>query len=187
VADTKPKNGPALAKAPLTWQSPYDEIRTIVQKAEGGDAAALSDVRGLIKSPAGVDMLGGNVARETLRKLVDRYAGDNPVVRETVTRKVEDLRSELSGEHPSALEKLLVDRILACWLHLNCLEGVYASKDSLTTETGLYFQKALSAAQKRYLAAIKGLADVRRLALPALQINIAKKQLNVTTGTAVTG
>ena len=44
----------------------------------------------------------------------------------------------------------------------------------------------LTAAQKRYLGAIKGLAEVRRLALPVLQVNIAKKQVNIATNTAVT-
>ena len=44
---------------------------------------------------------------------------------------------------------------------------------------GLYFQKAIAAAQKRHLAAIKALAEVRKLALPAVQLDIAKKQVNV--------
>jgi hypothetical protein len=34
-------------------------------------------------------------------------------------------------------------------------------------------------AHKRYLSAIKTLATVRKLALPVLQVNIAKKQVNV--------
>ena len=53
---------------------------------------------------------------------------------------------------------------------------------------GTYFQRALTAAQKRYLAAIKTLALVRKLAVPVLQVNIAKKQVNVTNvGPAVEG
>jgi hypothetical protein len=34
-------------------------------------------------------------------------------------------------------------------------------------------------AHRRYLSAIKTLATVRKLALPVLQVNIAKKQVNV--------
>jgi hypothetical protein len=34
-------------------------------------------------------------------------------------------------------------------------------------------------AHRRYLTAIKTLATVRKLALPVLQVNIAKKQVNV--------
>jgi hypothetical protein len=48
----------------------------------------------------------------------------------------------------------------------------------------LYRQKVLDGVHGRYLSAIKCLADVRRLALPALQVNIAEKQVNVTGGTS---
>ena len=41
------------------------------------------------------------------------------------------------------------------------------------------YQLSISSAQKRYLAAIKTLAVVRKLAVPVLQVNIARKQVNV--------
>ena len=37
----------------------------------------------------------------------------------------------------------------------------------------------MDAANRRYLAALKALALVRKLALPALQIKLARKQVNV--------
>jgi hypothetical protein len=37
----------------------------------------------------------------------------------------------------------------------------------------------MDATNKRYLAALKALALVRKLAVPALQINVAKKQVNI--------
>ena len=95
----------------------------------------------------------------------------------------EELRTELSGQNPTPLEKLLVERIVATWLHLHHLETLYASKDSFSLDLGVYYQKVISAAQKRYLAAIKSLAEVRKLALPVLQVNIAKKQVNVASNT----
>ena len=59
-------------------------------------------------------------------------------------------------------------------------------KKEMSLALGLYYQKSLTAAQKRYLGAIKGLAEVRKLALPVLQVNIARKQVNVATSAAVT-
>jgi hypothetical protein len=56
---------------------------------------------------------------------------------------------------------------------------MYAGKESMALELGTYYQRCLSAAQKRYLAAIKTLALVRKLAVPVLQVNIARKQVNV--------
>jgi hypothetical protein len=44
---------------------------------------------------------------------------------------------------------------------------LYAQKDSMTLDLGMYSHRCLSAAQKRYLSALKSLALVRKLALPA--------------------
>ena len=49
----------------------------------------------------------------------------------------------------------------------------------LSLELGTYYQRCISSAQKRYLAAIKTLALVRKMAVPALQLNIARKRGNV--------
>jgi hypothetical protein len=40
----------------------------------------------------------------------------------------------------------------------------------------------MDATNRRFLAAVKTLALVRKLAVPVLQVNIAKKQVNVTNG-----
>jgi hypothetical protein len=52
---------------------------------------------------------------------------------------------------------------------------IYASKESMSLELGSYYQRCISSAQKRHLAAIKTLALVRKLAVPVLQVNIARK------------
>ncbi len=49
----------------------------------------------------------------------------------------------------------------------------------LTMEQGEYHQRTIDRAQKRYLAAIKALAQVRRLLTPAVQVNIADQQINL--------
>jgi hypothetical protein len=46
-------------------------------------------------------------------------------------------------------------------------------------QQGEYWQQAQERAQRRYLAAIRTLAQVRRLLTPAVQVNIAEQQLNL--------
>jgi len=72
-----------------------------------------------------------------------------------------------------------------CWLHVYQLEVLNAGKLRQGMGAGLaeHFQKTLDRAHKRYLSALKALAEVRRLVLPALQLNIARKQVNVAGGT----
>lgn len=154
-------------------------MQKLLDRAQRGDESTLPVLRELLNQPHMMEACG-NLATHTQRALIHKFAGKNLAVQEGVQRKLESLSKELAGPAPTTLERLLVERIAACWLHLHHLEYVYASKESMTLELGAYYQRCLSAAQKRYLSAIKTLATVRRLALPVLigQVNIAGKQVN---------
>jgi hypothetical protein len=151
----------------------------LTDRAQKGDKSALPALREVLKDPAAVDLLGGDLARQAQLTLIDKFSGKNLLFKESLTRKLELLRAELAGPTPTALERLLVESVVACWLHLHHLELVYAGKESMSLDLGTYYQRSLSSAQKRYLAAIKALALVRKLALPVLQVNIAREQVNV--------
>jgi hypothetical protein len=49
----------------------------------------------------------------------------------------------------------------------------------MSLDMGDYYQRNIQRAQKGYLSAIKALATIRKLALPAIQVNVAKRQVNV--------
>jgi hypothetical protein len=148
-------------------------------RAQKGDRTALPALRELLQNPTAVDLLGGDLARQAQRSLINKLSGKNLLSQESLPCKLNLMRAELGGPSPTPLERLLIERILTCWLHLYHLEIVYAQNDSMVLDLATYYQRSLGAAQKRYLAAIKALATVRRLALPALQVNIARKQVNV--------
>jgi hypothetical protein len=171
--------------AALASPKKHDELLALTDRAQKGDKTALPDLRQLLKEPALVDALGGDLAKQAQLALINKFSGENLMLRESVTRKLELMRNELAGPNPAPLERLLIERIVACWLHLHHLEMVYAGKESISLELGLYYQRSISSAQTRYLGAIKTLALVRKLAVPVLQVNIAKKQVNVA-GSCVT-
>jgi hypothetical protein len=50
---------------------------------------------------------------------------------------------------------------------------------SLTIKQNDYHQRRMDAAHRRYLSALRTLAVVRKLAVPVLQVNIARKQVNI--------
>jgi hypothetical protein len=84
------------------------------------------------------------------------------------------------------LEQLLIPQAALCWLKLNLVELGYSStmRQSITLSLGLYWEKRLTAAQKRFARACETLARVRKLSgnIPALQFNIATEggqQVNV--------
>jgi hypothetical protein len=93
---------------------------------------------------------------------------------------MELMRAELAGPDPTPLERLLVERIVACWLQLHYIDiRLPQSEAKLTMKQVEYLEDRRDRAHRRYLSAIKTLATVRKLALPVLQVNIAKKQVNV--------
>jgi hypothetical protein len=87
------------------------------------------------------------------------------------------------------LEKLLIEHVALCWLRLQRVEQRYSAvmAQSITLTMGDYWERRLSAAQRRYLRACETLARVRRLRLPALQVNIGEKQVNVAGPVSVAG
>ena len=92
---------------------------------------------------------------------------------------LELLRGELAGPNPAPLERLLIERVVTCWLQLHYLELLRAGQDNLSLAQMTFWERCLDRSQNRYLSALKALALVRKLALPVLQVNIAKKQINL--------
>lgn len=185
-----PKTSTSLVAAPKTRdelvvqtrlalkgdQAAMTGLSEAVSRAQNGDEAALPALREVLQSKKSSELLDllGNLAGHAERMLVTSYAGKNLAFKEAIARKLVLLRAELTGPTSTPLERLLVDRVVACWLHLHHLE-TKAGALQMSTD----YQRCLNASQKRYLAAIKTLALVRRLAVPLVQVNIAKKQVNV--------
>src|SRR5262249_6069492 len=136
-------------------------LAALVNRAQNGDETVLPALREILKTPALVDVLGGDLARQAQLTLIAKFSGKSLVFKESLTRKLELLRVELGGANPTPLERLLVERIVTCWLHLHHLEQLYAQKDSMSLELATYYQRSIDRAQKRYLSAIKALAQVR--------------------------
>jgi hypothetical protein len=154
------------------------ELRKILERAQKGDESTLPVLHEILKTPRWVEACG-NLAKHAENALIHRFAAKDLAVGEGLRQKLEVMRGELTGPNPSPLERLLAERIATCWLHVYQLETTYASKDSMSLDLAMHFQRCIDRAHKRYLTAIKTLATVRKLALPVLQVNIAKKQVNV--------
>jgi len=93
----------------------------------------------------------------------------------------EGIQCEIRYERSNTLERMLVDHVALCWLRLQCMEQRYSGvmSQSIGISQADYWERRLSAVQRRYLRAVETLARIRRLHLPAMQVNIADKQVNV--------
>jgi hypothetical protein len=153
-----------------------------IKRAEKGDHSALPEVRAAFDAhPKAVNELG-DLGRVTLDQMVNTFAGDHLVLREAQERFLAQLEKDLAGPNPTPLERILVQEIVVCKQELNVAEIHFATVKKCSITEGDYHQRRIDRAQKRFLAAVKTLAQVRRLQLPAVQVNVATQggqQVNV--------
>ena len=103
-------------KAP---QSP-EAMLDIIDRAESGDSEAVPALRNILdRIPAIREVLGADLERTVERSIVKSLAGDkNLAFPEAIKRKLAALREGLEGHSPSPIERILVDRVVACWLQV---------------------------------------------------------------------
>jgi hypothetical protein len=155
-----------------------DEVKKLLRQAEKGDKAVLPTLQTWMDRTPGYWETVGDLAQTARQSLIQTISGDNLLAQEAYDRKCVALTKELAGPQPCPLERLLVERIVLCWLHLYSAEALYAQNThNLSLRQAEFYQQRLSKAQARYLAAIRTLAQVRRLDVPAVQVNIGQQQV----------
>ena len=170
-------------EAPLKPDVLTDEERRklvkLMDKAQAGDAKALEEARPLLDR-TGLWKFMGNLSRHVQDSWLDAITGKNKLVREAYEREEDEMRRELLAAGDSALERLLVERVIATWLQVCHADSRYAALlklDSYSLALGTYYQARQDSAHARHLKAVKALATVRRLLVPAVQVNIGKQQI----------
>jgi len=156
-----------------------DDFRRLLGPAQEGDAKALAKLRPLLDKAEVWDSLG-NLARHVEEAWLNAITNSNKLVREGYQRRAAELRRELLAAGDSPLERVLIDRVVVTWLQASHADATYASLltgDGHTWAEGKYRQDRQDRAHARHLKAVKALATVRRLLVPAVQVNIAKQQI----------
>jgi hypothetical protein len=163
-----------------------DEVRAFLKRTQAGDRSTLPVLQTMLRDPECVRVFGGELAESVEGSFLRALAKDDVGFQQAARRKMELLRAELLGPGATPVEQLLVERVVACWLQVQDAELRYAQgQDKLNIRQADYYQRRIDAANRRYLAALKTLALVRKLAVPALQINLARKQVNIAAPAAV--
>jgi hypothetical protein len=157
------------AKRELTAKD-QEQLRELVRRAHEGDAGVLPRLRRLLDERPEIWEQAGDLARHAEQALLELVAGRSLFAREAVGRKLAELKAGLAGPEPTPLERLLVERIAVCWLEVHHLDLEVAALPRVPAAgpPGVYAQRRLDSAQRRYLQAIKALATVRKLLLPRL-------------------
>src|SRR5262249_18555628 len=119
--------------AEVTIPTGTDEMRKFLKRAHSGDESTLPVLRKMLENPTTMEVLGGNLAQQAELSFIGAAAGKNLAFKEALVRKLALMRAELAGPDPTPLERLLVGRVVACWLQVQDADIRYAQgqKDCL--------------------------------------------------------
>jgi hypothetical protein len=176
---TESSSGPPRPTSP----APIAEIKDVLARVEAGDKPAERRLRELIAlDPARmVEAAGGNLAVQVELSRLAAMKKSNKVLGITVPEKLDALRRELGGPDQPPIERLLVERVVMCWLDSHWLElwVAQAALGEVTFRQAEHRDRLRDRAQRRYLSALKALAAVRKLGVVGIQVNIDKQQINL--------
>ena len=153
-----------------------DDMARLLERATKGDATVLPKLRRLLDESPELWRGYGDLALQARASWIQLAAGPNLLLDECLTRKVVELRKEVAGDSPSPLEQLLTDRVVVCWLQVSYYDNLIAQTREYTPAKARMLQQQHDGAHRRYLTAIKTLANVRKLLTPSRSpVEIATK------------
>jgi hypothetical protein len=157
------------------------ELHELAQVAQMGHLPAAQRLRELFQRHGDelVALAGGDLAAQVQKILIRRAVPlDDALGRQALIAKVRQLAAELAGPSPTAIERLLAERAAICWLDVHAADLLLAERwgEDLGSAHATVLDRYRDRAHRRFLGALKALAQVRRLAVPVLQVNVATNQ-----------
>jgi hypothetical protein len=144
---------------------PPEFVRELVRRGQNGDASALPLLRHLLDADPELWRRHGDLARHAEDAWLTLIAGEDLLLRESISRKLMELKADLLSWGASSVERLLVERVTATWLQASYADATYAQIRA--SEASAAVRKELmqrqESAQRRYLAALQQLVLVRKL------------------------
>ncbi len=154
----------AAEKLVTNEKEPFtEEMRQVMERAQRGDSTALAQLSELLDSRPELWQQFGDLARHVEEALLNMASGPSLLARESIRRRLSEIKEQLAGPEASPLETLIIDRIGISWLqtHLADLDAAQAEKAG--SPVAFQIVRRQNGAQNRYLGGIKQLAAVRKL------------------------
>ena len=167
MSDTKtPENLPK----PLVSIDAADGVRDVLARAFKGDESVLSLLKKLLDGDAErrerIFSAYGDSFEWACSALIKVAAGKDLLAQEVLSRKLASVRDELAGPTPTPLERILCERVALTWFDAHEMDRRYVDQAELSFKNAEFRESRRDRANKRFLAACKTLASVRKLALP---------------------
>jgi hypothetical protein len=162
-------------------QQPVQDLEVILKRSDGKNpsAADMAALEQALKEHPNLWRRLGDLAVQARTHTLETMVA-SPALKASVRHGLIQLKRDLGYFNAPVLEQLLIEQIILCWLRLNVVEYQYTSvaNEAATWKKRNYWERRLSATQRRYMQAIETLARVRKLAAATpLQVNIGGQQV----------
>ena len=158
------------------------KLKELSDRAANGDKKARGELRRLLRE-SGPEVIreASELARMGQRFLIKTAARGEALAEEALVIRLEMMRSKIGGPDPSALELLLVEKIVSAWMLTEVLELFLSAQLTALPKSQRMSHSVLKfylgwqeRAHRRLLSSIRELSRVRRL-----QSGVPNSQTNV--------
>lgn len=141
------------------------ELDAVVSAANSNIPGALDKLRELLDACPQIWEQVGDMRRQAEVAVVTLIARGDKLVQESLFRQIKQMREELCDQKCSAMEKLLIGRVVLAWLHVMHLSTTYQIQpDGQSIAVGKYLMHVRESAQRQLNAALSALATYRKVA-----------------------
>jgi len=179
------RNRVDIVKQKIEEDPSYEQFMQVLAKTDKKKPKAedVEELRQILKTHPRFWRIVGDMAHLARMDLIGRMSG-TPAVEELLRTGVSKILTDFGWGESPPLEQLLIDQVVICWLRMNWTEYKYNKEVTADSSIahGDYWERRLSAVQRRYLRACETLARVRKVTASTVQVNIASEggqQVNV--------
>lgn len=159
-------SGPDTWVTENLWKQVEPLANDVSERAARCEPSALRAVDQFLANPAG-RALYGDMSRQILERWSRTLAQGNVVVQKAIVLQAADLRAQLAGPNPTALDLLLCERVVQAKLFAESAELMFAANiGHMSAQEVMIYVKRIESAGRLLLAACRTLAKVRRVKLP---------------------
>jgi hypothetical protein len=156
----------ALPELPAAADDSTEAVKAVMARCNRADATVedVAALRAFIKRRPAVSGEGGPLTMALSTELETKFKF--PLKRELLRDSLAGRQKALGYDDAPELERSLIEHLLLCELRLHNAEQRLTATDALQGATVVpadFAERALTAAQRRYLASVEALARVRRV------------------------
>jgi hypothetical protein len=124
-----------------------------------------------------IERYRGDMAINALEMIISRFT-DDAAQREALRRQAARLRDQLAGPAATPIEKILAERVTVCYMDVYFSDQLAYGK-AMPLIHAEFFERCRDRTHRRYLRAVKTLAECRKLETSTIQQTVERLRLVV--------